>query len=48
MKEKEILVEENKKPYQKPELVIHGSVDNITEQFFVNPGSVNVGASVQV
>jgi hypothetical protein len=36
MKEKEILIEEKKKPYQKPELVVHGSVEKITEQNLIN------------
>ena len=36
MKEKEILSEETNKPYQKPELVVHGSVEKITEQSLIN------------
>ena len=36
MKEKEIQIEEKKKPYQKPELVVHGSVEKITEQSLIN------------
>ena len=36
MKEKEILIEKKKKPYEKPELVIHGSVEKITEQSLIN------------
>jgi hypothetical protein len=36
MKEKEILIEKKKKPYQKPELVVHGSVEKITEQSLIN------------
>ena len=36
MKEKEIPIEKEKKPYQKPELVVHGSVEKITEQSLIN------------
>ncbi len=36
LKEKEILIEKIKKPYQKPELVVHGSVEKITEQSLIN------------
>ena len=36
MKEKEIPIEKKKKPYQKPELIIHGSVEKITEQSLIN------------
>jgi hypothetical protein len=36
MKEKAIQIEEKKKPYQKPELVVHGSVEKITEQTLIN------------
>jgi hypothetical protein len=34
MEEKEIQIE--KKPYQKPELIVHGSVEKITEQSLIN------------
>jgi len=36
MKEKEMELEEQKKHYQKPELVVHGSVEKITEQSLVS------------
>ncbi len=36
MEEKEIQIEEKKKPYQKPELIVHGSVEKITEQSLIN------------
>lgn len=36
MKEKEITIEEKKKPYLKPELIVHGSVEKITEQTLIN------------
>ena len=29
-------MENEKKPYQKPELVVHGSVEKITEQSLIN------------
>jgi len=48
MKEKEILIEEKKKPYQKPELVVHGSVDKITEQISTNPGGLTAEGSGRV
>jgi hypothetical protein len=35
MKEKEIQIKERKKPYQKPELIVHGSVEKITEQSLI-------------
>ena len=41
MKEKEILIEKKKKPYEKPELVVHGSVEKITEKISTNPGGLN-------
>ena len=44
MKEKEILIEKKKKPYQKPELVVHGSVEKITEESIVNPKGFKMGA----
>jgi hypothetical protein len=40
---KEILSEETKKPYQKPELVVHGSVEKITEQSLVNREGFKMG-----
>jgi hypothetical protein len=42
MKENEILIEEKKKPYQKPELVVHGSVEKITKQI---PGNLKAEGS---
>ena len=36
MKEKDPHIEKEKKPYQKPELIVHGSVEKITEQSLVN------------
>jgi hypothetical protein len=36
MKEKEIRLEKKKKIYQKPELVVHGSVEKITAQSLIN------------
>jgi hypothetical protein len=36
MKEKEIQIEKKKKPYQKPELIVHGTVEKITEQGLIN------------
>jgi hypothetical protein len=42
MKEKDPQIENEKKPYQKPELVVHGSVDKITEQISTIPGGLTV------
>ena len=36
MKEKNPQIENEKKPYQKPELIVHGSVEKITEQTLIN------------
>jgi hypothetical protein len=36
MKEKDPQMENEKKPYQKPELVVHGSVEKITEQSLIS------------
>jgi hypothetical protein len=44
MKEKEIPIEKIKKPYQKPELVVHGSVEKITEESMVNAEGIKMGA----
>ena len=47
--EKEILIEKKKKPYEKPELVVHGSVEKITEQSLINrEGFKNSAGSVGV
>jgi hypothetical protein len=43
MKGKEKPLEEQKKPYQKPELVVHGSVEKITEQSLVNREGFKMG-----
>ena len=43
MKEKEIPFEPKKKPYQKPELVVHGSVEKITEQSLINREGFKMG-----
>jgi hypothetical protein len=46
MMEKEILVEGEKKPYEKPELVVHGSVEKITEQSLINREGLRNNAGV--
>jgi len=43
MKGKAKQPEEQKKPYQKPELVVHGSVEKITEQSLVNREGFKMG-----
>ncbi len=43
MKEKETLIQRKKKPYQKPELVVHGSVEKITEENLINPEGFKLG-----
>jgi hypothetical protein len=48
MEQKEMLTEAEKKPYQKPELIVHGSVEKITEQIATQPGGVNIGLSATV
>lgn len=44
MKEIEIRIEGEKKPYQKPELVVHGSVEQITEQGVIGSEGFKVGS----
>jgi hypothetical protein len=46
MKGKEKQLEEKKKPYQKPELVVHGSVEKITEQSLVNREGFKMGQTL--
>ena len=48
MEEKEILIEKKKKPYQKPELNVHGSVEKITEKISTNPSGLNAAGSEMV
>jgi hypothetical protein len=43
MKEKERPLEEQKKPYQKPELAVYGSVERITEQSLINREGSKMG-----
>jgi hypothetical protein len=43
MKEKDPQMDNEKKPYQKPELVVHGSVEKITEQSLINKEGFKLG-----
>ncbi len=46
MKEKNLQIQNEKKPYQKPELVVHGSVEKITEQSLINKEVLKLGRRV--
>jgi hypothetical protein len=43
MQKKEMPVEEQKKPYQKPEMDVHGSLKRITEQRMIDQEGFKMG-----
>jgi len=45
MEENKTVQAEEKKTYEQPEIVDHGSIEKITEQPVLNPGELNLSAT---